>query len=100
MRWLLALSISLLLVALPGPLTADEPDDDAIRDALMIKLAGDRDVRGTQIEVAVEDGVVTLEGPVADERARKRAEKLAKKQKGVEKVINKLEIAHTALGEP
>ncbi len=92
--------IPLLLVALPSSLNAAEPTDGEIRDALMIKLASDRDVRGTQIDVAVEEGVVTLEGPVSDERAKKRAEKLAKKQKGVKKVVNKLEIAHQVIGAP
>ncbi len=93
MRWMFAafLGLFLLLAATPV-LPADEPTDGQIRDELMIKLAGDRDVRGTQIVVKVEDGVVTLEGPVPDEKGKKRAEKLAKKHKGVEKVINKLEI--------
>lgn len=59
----------------------------------MIKLAGDRDVRGTQITVEVKDGVVTLSGEVFNEKAKKRAEKMSRKHKGVEKVINNLTVA-------
>ncbi len=67
--------------------------DDVIYDKVRVKLAGDRDVRGTTIQVEVQNGVVTLEGQVFNEKAKKRATKLTKKVKGVKKVINNLTTA-------
>lgn len=93
MRWMVA-GLIVLMAMVAVPVVAAEPSDGEIRDELMIKLAGDRDVRGTAIEVTVEEGVVTLEGTVTDDKAKKRAEKLSKKQKGVKKVVNKIEVTH------
>lgn len=93
MRLLSAVLVALFAVVLAAPVIGSEKvSDDHIRDTLMVKLAGDRDVRGTQIEVTVKDGVVTLRGPVSDEKAKKRAEKMSKKHKGVKKVINELKV--------
>jgi len=93
MRWPLVLLLSFSLLGLVLPASAAEVPDDEIHDTLRIKLAGDRDVRGTQIEVIVEEGVVTLRGEVFRDKAKKRAEKMAKKHKGVKKVINELTVA-------
>ena len=84
---------AILLAGVPAPGYADAPSDDEIRDNLMVKLAGDRDVRGTQITVEVAGGVVTLTGEVFNEKAKRRAEKMAKKHKGVKNVVNKLTVA-------
>lgn len=67
--------------------------DDEIYDKVRLRLASDRDVRGMAIEVDVKDGVVTLRGRVDKEKARRRAEKLARKVKGVVEVINELRVA-------
>ena len=67
--------------------------DDEIYDQVRLKLAGDRDVRGTSFEVTVKDGIVTLRGRVDKEKNRKKAEKLAKKVKGVRDVVNELTVA-------
>jgi osmotically-inducible protein OsmY len=67
--------------------------DDVIYDQVRLKLAGDRDVRGTHIEVTVKDGVVTLRGRMDREKNRKKAEKLARKVKGVREVLNELTVA-------
>jgi osmotically-inducible protein OsmY len=40
----------------------------------------------------VKDGVVTLTGQVDEPKAKDRAEKLAKKVKGVKQVINKITV--------
>lgn len=94
MRWLSVILVALFTVAFAAPMVGYEKvPDDHIRDTLMVKLAGDRDVRGTQIEVTVKDGVVTLRGPVFSEKSKKRAGKMAKKHKGVKKVINELTVA-------
>ena len=57
------------------------------------KLANDPDVRGGAFDVSVKDGVVTLKGKVEKEKYRQRAEKVAKKVKGVKQVVNQLQIA-------
>ena len=93
MRWFYIVLASFFLVASVASAVPAEVHDDEIHDTLRIKLAGDQDVRGTQIEVIVEDGVVTLRGEVFNEKARKRAEKMSKKHKGVKKVINELTVA-------
>ena len=64
--------------------------DDTIFDQVRLKLAGDPDVRGGALDVAVKDGVVTLKGRVDKESYKGRAEKLVKKVKGVKGVVNQL----------
>ena len=93
MRLLSVLLVALMAAAFAAPVAGyKKVSDDEIRDTLMVKLASDRDVRGTRIEVTVKDGVVTLRGPVFSEKAKKRAGKIAKKRKGVKKVINELKV--------
>jgi osmotically-inducible protein OsmY len=93
MRLLIAVLSLILVVSFAAPAVVDTVSDDEIRDTLMVKLAGDRDVRGTQIEVEAKDGVVTLGGQVFNEKAKKRAEKMSKKHKGVKQVVNNLTVA-------
>ncbi len=93
MRWLSFLTVVLMLAAWSAPLAAaPEVPDDEIHDQVRLKLAGDRDVRGTNIRVEVKDGVVTLRGRVINDKAKKRATKLTRKVKGVKKVINELTV--------
>jgi len=92
MRWAAILTLVLFLLGVCLPVALAQTTDGEIHDRVRLKLAGDRDVRGTQIQVEVEDGVVTLRGEVHNEKARKRAAKLAKKVKGVKKVINELTV--------
>lgn len=80
------------LACLPAS-TEEKVSDDEIYDKVRLKLASDRDVRGMGIEVHVEQGVVTLRGRVDKEKARRKAEKLAKQVKGVVRVINELRVA-------
>jgi hyperosmotically inducible protein len=67
--------------------------DDHLYDQVRVRLAGDRDTGGERIEVAVKDGIVELKGNVRSERVREKAEKIAKKVKGVKKVDNLLKIS-------
>jgi hyperosmotically inducible periplasmic protein len=91
MRHFFALLLVFLLLAPAAPLLAeDKRSDDEIYDEVRVRLAGDRDVRGGAFEVEVEDGVVTLKGKVRRERQKQRAERLARRVKGVTKVINEL----------
>ena len=92
MHLLRALSFALIAI-LAMPLVAEESKDDLIYDQIRQKLSTDREVGGNAIDVKVENGHVTLTGSVRSERQKSRAENVAKKVKGVEKVENKLVIA-------
>ena len=90
-RWLALLMALVLcmaaLLAQKGP-----KGDGEIHDQVLIRLAGDQDVKGTGIEVDVKEGVVTLTGKVESDKVRSKAEKLAKKVKGVKSVVNQLTV--------
>jgi osmotically-inducible protein OsmY len=75
-------------------LAKDPPviNDDTITDQVRIKLAGDPVVKGGGLEVKVAQGVVTITGSVDTDKARDRAEKVAKKVKGVKQVIVKVDV--------
>jgi len=91
MRALSTLVVFGFLVALCQPLLAQNRSaDDQLYDRVRQRLAADREVKGGGIEVDVKDGVVTLRGKVREERQKARAEHLAKKVKGVKKVVNEL----------
>lgn len=80
-----------LAVLIPVALAQKAPvNDDTIYDQVRLKLASDPDVRGGGFDVQVKDGVVTIKGRVDKESFKQRAEKLAKKVKGVKSVVNQL----------
>ena len=86
-------TVLLMFVLCLAPLLAQKGKSDGeIHDQVLIKLAGDQDVKGTGISVDVKDGVVTLTGKVETDKIRSRAEKLAKRVKGVKSVENKLTV--------
>ena len=66
--------------------------DDTINDAVRVKLAGDQVIGVVPFVVAVKGGVVTLSGSVEQKGYKARAEKVAKKVKGVKQVVNNIEI--------
>jgi osmotically-inducible protein OsmY len=71
----------------PPPVT-----DDTITDQVRIKLASDPIVKGGALQVDVKQGVVTLSGAVELDKQKDKAEKIARKVKGVKQVVNNLEI--------
>jgi hyperosmotically inducible protein len=71
----------------PPPVT-----DDTITDQVRIKLASDPVVKGGALQVEVKQGVVTLSGAVEQDKQKDKAEKIARKVKGVKQVVNNLEI--------
>jgi osmotically-inducible protein OsmY len=84
-----------LIAGVPALVTVfaqNPPSDDFINDQVRIRLSGDADVKGVNLEIAVKEGVVTMKGYVETERGRQKAEKLAKKVKGVRKVVNELKV--------
>ncbi len=72
----------------------DKPstNDDRIIDQVRMKLATDADVKGGDLDVQVKDGAVVLKGKVDTDRAKRKAETLAKKVKGVKSVDNELTV--------
>lgn len=88
-RFLSAFAVFLLWIA-PALAQKNTHSDDEVRDQVMIKLAGDTEVKGANLKVEVHDGTVTLTGRVGNEKQRNKAEKIAKKVKGVKAVENQL----------
>lgn len=73
--------------------------DDAIYDNVINKLASDPIAKGGAFKVEVKDGVVTLSGPVANERQKDKATQITKKVKGVKSVVNSLVIQDRPTGK-
>ncbi len=94
MRKLMAVLYTALLLATVA-LADKTVSDDVVYDQVRLKLAQDRDVGGGNINVKVSQGVVTLSGTVKKDMIRTRAEKLAKKVKGVQQVVNELKVLQT-----
>ncbi len=68
------------------------PKDDKIYDEVRIKLAHDRDVGKNAIDVVAKDGDVILKGKVTKESEKTKAERIARKVKGVKSVTNQLAV--------
>ena len=88
---ILAVLFGLFLLLAPS-FGADRVSDDALYDQVRLRLAADREIGRSKIDVKVASGVVELHGKVRTDRLKDRAEKLAKKVKGVQKVVNRLQI--------
>ena len=67
-------------------------DDAAITTKVKAKLAADGDINPFNIDVDTNEGVVTLQGRVAKEEARTKAEQLARETEGVRRVINLVKV--------
>lgn len=80
----------LLALVLATGLLADEAADAKIYDQVRFRLSGDRDVKGAALDVDVKDGIVVLRGKIPTEKLKDRAEKIARKVKGVKQVKNEL----------
>jgi hyperosmotically inducible periplasmic protein len=81
-------------------LAADKTvNDNAIYDNVRIRLASDAEVKGGALGVEVKEGVVTLSGAVDTDRQKSKAAKLAKKVKGVKRVINNITLKEKNAGK-
>jgi osmotically-inducible protein OsmY len=69
---------------------ARDYDDERIRKNLNNRLADDTDIDASDIEIRVENRVVTLRGSVDSLWDKRRAEDIAKAIPGVRSVNNKL----------
>src|SRR5580700_1786170 len=93
------LSLAVLLVIVVTPLLAQKDkdkapvSDDIIVDQVRVRLADDSEVGGQPIQVDAHNGMVVLTGKVTNDKLREKAEKIAKKVKGVIGVDNKLAIS-------
>lgn len=91
-RTLAVVILALSLLTMTVSAQSGEKSDGLLTDQVRIRLAGDPMVNGGALEVDVKNGVVTLRGKVRTEKARERAEKVAKKVKGVKSVTNEIKI--------
>jgi osmotically-inducible protein OsmY len=91
------LSLSILFALVLTPLLAEKDKtpitDDIIVDQVKVKLADDSEVGGQPINVDAHGGTVVLTGKVTNDKLKEKAEKIAKKVKGVVGVDNKLTIS-------
>jgi len=89
------LSLVLVFSLILTPLVAQKKPvtDDIINDQVRVKLASDSEIGGMAIDVDVHQGVVTLKGKVRTDKMRSKAEKVAKKVKGVTSVNNQLAVS-------
>jgi hyperosmotically inducible protein len=84
-----------LIVVAGACLAADKViTDDSIYDKVRFNLASDMDVKGGGLKVEVKEGVVTLAGGVENQAQKDKAARIAKKVKGVKKVVNNIEVRH------
>ncbi len=87
--------VAILAVSAGLMLGQGTPQENKIYDDVRIKLANDRDVGKSAIDVEVRNGGdITLTGKVPKESDKAKAEKLARKVKGVKSVTNKLVVEH------
>ena len=94
MKHLLSLAVVLFLIAPAFCADKHQPiTDDTLTDQVRVKLANDQDVGGLNIQVDVKEGTVTLSGKVRTDHQKSKAEKIAKKVKGINSVVNKLVIS-------
>jgi len=80
-------------------LAKDATSDDMIYDNVIVKLAGDSIVKGGDLKVDVKEGVVTLAGSVETPKQKDRAEKLARKIRGVKQVVNNITLRTKTPGQ-
>jgi hyperosmotically inducible protein len=91
MKYKLCAALLLVFVLAGTSLAKQNPvTDDSIVDQVRIKLANDDVVKGGALQVDVKQGVVTLAGSVEELKQKEKAERVAKKVKGVKQVINNI----------
>jgi len=93
-RCVLFVLLALAAGSLLGPAGAAEPEisDDLLHDQVMRQLVSDRELKILELKVEVVDQVVTVLGYVRTQRLVQRVEPVAKKVKGVRKVVNKVAV--------
>ena len=91
------ITLALLTVLMLGTTTATA-QVNTIKDGWLVmkvhsEFVNEDLLEGSNIDVDVKNGVVTLQGTVTSEAGRARAQELARKNDGVKNVVNQLRIA-------
>jgi hyperosmotically inducible protein len=76
-----------------APDVAAPAEDGTITMKIQSKYASDNVIKGRNIDVDTDKGVVTLKGQVDTARERDQAEQLARETEGVKRVVNQLKVA-------
>lgn len=76
----------------PGLNEGVEARDRAIKTAVLTSLRADPVLQQFSFEAEVNSGKVILRGTVAREKMKEKAESLAARNKGVEEVLNEIEV--------
>jgi hyperosmotically inducible periplasmic protein len=94
MRAILLLAVVLLAGAFAAPRlsSAEASTDDKLFDQVRLAVARAAPASGGSLEIQVDGGVVTLRGYVRREQESQKAQRAAKKVKGVKRVINELKV--------
>ena len=93
------LALTVLIALVPGQFTPAEAGQvQDIKDAWLVmkvhsEFVNEDVLSGSNIDVDVKNGVVTLQGTVPSAAARARALELAKKNDGVKNVVDQLKVA-------
>ncbi|MBZ2185634.1 MAG: BON domain-containing protein [Bryobacter sp.] len=91
MKQIASMALAAVLL-LQSAVAQKQPDDARIYDMVKMRLANDADIKGGNLEVEVNSGVVTVRGRVDKERARAKVDRVAKKVKGVVSVVNQVKV--------
>mgnify|MGYP002787837811 CR=1 FL=1 len=75
---------------------AEAGRDGTITMKIQASYASDATVKGMNIDVDTNDGVVTLSGRVASAAEKDVAERIAKQTEGVKRVVNQLKVGREA----
>jgi len=88
-----------LFTACGGP---TEISDESLTESVKGRLQAERNLAPFDLDVAADDGVVTLEGTVEAESQRVEAERIARSTTGVRSVSNEIELSDSppAVGSP
>lgn len=70
----------------------EQVDDAAIVTKIKAKITADTEINPFNIDVDSNEGVVILQGTVAEVKARTKAEMLARETDGVKRVVNLLRV--------
>jgi hypothetical protein len=72
------------------------PDDNTLASSIQTRFAADNSLTGTQIQTAVQDGIVTLSGSVANDAQRELAARDAAMVPGSKTIVNNLTVQAAA----
>lgn len=74
--------------------------DERIREDVCETIASQGFIDATDVEVKVDEGIVTLTGTVAQRRHKRALEQMTERVRGVDEVHNELRLQREARGEP